>query len=78
MDSAYDSPLIKQRNHSLGHVPIIGKNPRNKEVKKTIESKQSTQRKAGYNHPESKCYPKWSTVDRKASSAIREYDCQYN
>jgi IS5 family transposase len=28
MDSAYDAPEIKQHSRSLGHVPIIDKNPR--------------------------------------------------
>ena len=28
MDSAYDAPEIKQKSRSLGHVPIIDRNPR--------------------------------------------------
>jgi len=28
MDSAYDAPEIEQKSQSLGHVPIIDRNPR--------------------------------------------------
>ena len=34
MDSAYDSPIIKQHSRSLGHVPIIDMNPRGNKKKK--------------------------------------------
>jgi uncharacterized protein (UPF0179 family) len=34
MDSAYDSPIIKQHSRSLGHVPIIDMNSRGNKVKK--------------------------------------------
>ncbi|EKE07825.1 MAG: IS4 transposase [uncultured bacterium] len=35
MDSAYDIPTIIEHSQSLGHVPLIDKNPRrNKELKK--------------------------------------------
>jgi hypothetical protein len=64
MDSAYDSPLIKQHSRSLGHVLIIDKNPRNKEAKKAIECEQLARRKAGHNYPELIRYNERSTVER--------------
>ncbi len=48
MDAAYDSPLIKQHSESLGHVPLIDENPRNKERKAEISEGQKRRRKAGY------------------------------
>ena len=64
MDSAYDSPLIKQHSRSLGHVLISDKNPRNKEAKKAIECEQLARRKAGHNYPELIRYNERSTVER--------------
>ena len=38
MDSAYDSPIIKQHSRSLGHVPIVDENPRgNKKRKQALK-----------------------------------------
>lgn len=64
MDSAYDSPLIKQHSRSLGHVPIIDHNPRNKDAKKAIEVEKLAQRKAGFKYPEVIRYNERSTVER--------------
>ena len=43
MDSAYDSPIIKQHSQSLGHVPIIDENPRGNKKRKQ-ELKEEAQR----------------------------------
>ena len=43
MDSAYDSPIIKQHSRLLGHVPIININPRGNKKKKQ-ELKEEGQR----------------------------------
>ena len=43
MDSAYDSPIIKQHSRSLGHVPIVDENPRGNKKRKQ-ELKEEAQR----------------------------------
>lgn len=45
MDSAYNSPEIKEHSYSLGHVPIIDERPRNSAQK---EEKKSRARKKKY------------------------------
>ena len=64
MDAAYDSPLIKKHSESLGHVPLIDENPRNKKRKKEIEEEQKRCRKIGHKTPESIRYNERSTVER--------------
>ena len=38
MDSAYDSPIIKQHSRSLDHVPIIDVNPRGNKKKHELKA----------------------------------------
>ena len=64
MDAAYDLPLIKQHSESLGHVPLIDENPRNKERKVEIAEEQNRRRKAGYKLTEDIRYNERSTVER--------------
>ncbi len=64
MDAAYDSPLIKQHSESLGHVPLIDENPRNKERKAEIAEEQKRRRKAGYKLAEDIRYNERGTVER--------------
>ena len=47
MDSAYDAPEIKQKSRSLGHVPIIDRNPR-RGGKAAAEAETQAKRRAGY------------------------------
>jgi transposase len=64
MDAAYDSPLIKQHSASLGHVPLIDENPRNKERKAEIAEEQKRCREAGYKLAEEFRYNERSTIER--------------
>jgi len=64
MDAAYDSPLIKQHSESLGHVPLIDENPRNKARKAEIADEQMRCRKTGYKLAETIRYNERSTVER--------------
>ena len=64
MDAAYDSPLIRQHSESLGHVPLIDENPRNKERKAEIAEEQKRRRKAGYKLAEDIRYNERGTVER--------------
>jgi len=64
MDAAYDSPLIKQHSESLGHVPLIDENPRNKKRKAEIKEEHKSSRVAGFKASESLRYNERSTVER--------------
>jgi hypothetical protein len=64
MDAAYDSPLIKQHSESLGHVPLIDENPRNKARKADIKQEQQGRRHAGYKTAQEIRYNERSTVER--------------
>lgn len=64
MDAAYDSPLIKQHSESLGHIPLIDENPRNKERKTELAEEQKRRREAGYKLTEELRYNERSTVER--------------
>lgn len=64
MDAAYDSPLIKRHSESLGHVPLIDENPRQKGRKAEIAEEQKRRRKAGYKLAEEYRYNERSTVER--------------
>ena len=64
MDSAYDAPLIKQHSESLGHIPIIDKNPRTKEGKALIALEQKSRHHADFKPAEAVRYNERSTVER--------------
>ena len=61
MDSAYDSPLIKRHSESLGHVPLIDENPRQKGRK---AEEQKRRRKASYKLAQAYRYNERSTIER--------------
>jgi hypothetical protein len=65
MDSAYDSPIIKQHSRSLEHVPIIDINPRGNKKRK-IELKEEAQRFGVINfiNPADTRYNERSNVER--------------
>jgi Transposase DDE domain/Transposase domain (DUF772) len=65
MDSAYDAPEIKQHSRSLGHVPIIDKNPRAaKGAKAEIAAEARAQQCAGYQLAEDVRYNQRSASER--------------
>ena len=65
MDSAYDSPIIKQHSRSLKHVPIIDVNPRGNKKRK-IELKEETHRSRviNFKSPADTRYNERSNVER--------------
>jgi len=65
MDSAYDSPIIKEHSRSLGHVPIIDINSRGNKKRKQ-ELKKETQRfdVINFKTPEDVRYNERSNVER--------------
>jgi hypothetical protein len=65
MDSAYDSPIIKQHSRSLDHVPIIDINPRGNKKRK-IELKEEAHRFGviNFKNPADTRYNERSNVER--------------
>ena len=64
MDAAYDSPIIKEHSQSLGHIPLIDKNPRKKGEKAELELELKAKRMANYKTHEAIRYNQRSSVER--------------
>ena len=65
MDSAYDSPIIKEHSQSLGHVPIIDINPRsNKKRKQELKDEAKRKRILNFKSPSDIRYNERSNVER--------------
>jgi len=65
MDSAYDSPIIKEHSQSLGHVPIIDINPRsNKKKKQEVEDEAKRMKALNFMEPSDIRYNERSNVER--------------
>lgn len=65
MDSAYDSPIIKEHSQSLGHVPIIDINPRsNKKRKQELKDEAKRMRILNFKSPSDIRYNERSNVER--------------
>jgi len=65
MDSAYDSPIIKQHSRSLKHVPIIDINPRgNKKRKTELKEEAHRFRVIKFKNPADIRYNERSNVER--------------
>jgi hypothetical protein len=63
MDSAYDSPIIKEHSKSLGHVPIIDARPKRGQ-KAAIDSELKAKRNANYKTSQMHRYKQRSSVER--------------
>lgn len=65
MDSAYDSPIIKEHSRSLGHVPIIDINPRsNKKRKQELKDEAKRMKIINFKGPSDIRYNERSNVER--------------
>ena len=65
MDSAYDAAPIKEHSRSLGHVPIIGINPRsNTKLKEEIKAEAKRRSLLNFSTPEDVRYRERNTVER--------------
>lgn len=72
MDSAYDVPSIIEHSKSLGHVPLIDKNPRgNKELQKSIEAEARARKTLNWAPPEERRYDVRTTAER-ANSRLKD------
>ncbi len=64
MDAAYDSPIIRTHSQSLGHVPIIGINPRGKQKKKELKAEAKRFKTLNFKNPAGVRYNERSNVER--------------
>lgn len=65
MDSAYDSPIIKEHSQSLGHVPIVDINPRsNKKRKQELKDESKRMKILNFREPSDIRYNERSNVER--------------
>jgi len=72
MDAAYDVPTIIEHSQSLGHVPLIDKNPRrNKELKKALVEENLARKTLNLVFPETLRYNARSTAER-ANSRLKD------
>jgi transposase len=74
MDSAYDSPIIRNYSKDLGHVAIIDINPRrNKELKNFIESENKCARILNFEYAEKIRYNERSGAERTNARVKDEF-----
>jgi len=74
MDAAYDVPDIIEHSQSLGHVPLIDKNPRrNKELKKALVEESLARKILNLVFPETLRYNARSTAERTNSRLKDEF-----
>ncbi len=74
MDAAYDVPDIIEHSQSLGHVPLIDKNPRrNKELKKALAEESLARKTLNLVFPETLRYNARSTAERTNSRLKDEF-----
>lgn len=74
MDAAYDVPTIIEHSQSLGHVPLIDKNPRrNKELKKALMEENLARKTLNMVFPETLRYNARSTAERTNSRLKDEF-----
>jgi hypothetical protein len=74
MDAAYDVLTIIEHSQSLGHVPLIDKNPRrNKELKKNLEAESLARKTLNLVFPETLRYNARSTAERTNSRLKDEF-----
>jgi transposase len=72
MDAAYDVPDIAAHSQSLGHVPLIDKNPRrNKALKETLETESKARKTLHLVLPETLRYNARSAAER-ANSRLKD------
>jgi hypothetical protein len=72
MDSAYDDAIIIEHSQSLGHVPLIDKNPRgDKQAKKEMEAENLARQTLNLVLPETLHYNARSTAER-ANSRLKD------
>jgi hypothetical protein len=74
MDAAYDVPDIIEHSQSLGHIPLIDKNPRrNKELKKTLIEESLARKTLNLVFPETVRYNARSAAERTNSRLKDEF-----
>jgi transposase len=78
MDSAYDVPEIYKRSQTLGHVPIIDKNPRrDKNLKEQLNRESRAKAALNLSYPEEIRYRERSSVERVNGNLKDNYGGRY-
>lgn len=74
MDAAYDAPVIIEYSKSLGHVPLIDKNPRrDTKLKQELEDEAKARKTLNFEMPEDTRYNVRSTAERTNSRLKDEF-----
>ena len=74
MDSAYDVPDIINHSKSLGHVPLVDKNPRrDKKLKMEIETEAKARKTLNWSSPEDVRYNARTAAERSYSRMKDEF-----
>lgn len=74
MDAAYDAPDIIAHSQSIGHIPLIEKNPRgNKELKEALEREKLARKTLKWVNPETLRYNARSAAERANSRLKNEF-----
>jgi len=72
MDSAYDIPAIIEYSRSLGHVPLVDKNPgRNQELEKELNAESLARKVINFTYPEDHRYNE-RTVAERANARLKD------
>src|SRR5690606_30742165 len=72
MDSAYDIPAIIEYSRSLGHVPLVDKNPgRNQELEKELDAESLARKVINFTYPEDHRYNE-RTVAERANARLKD------
>ena len=65
MDAAYDAPAIAEYSQSVGHVPLIDKNPRrDQQLKNEMEAENLARKTLNFVMPEDRRYNERTTAER--------------
>jgi len=77
MDAAYDTPGILEHSRSLGHVPLVDKNPRrNKALAAELKEEDRRQKLINFVPPEKIRYRERTTVERSNGRLKDEFGCR--
>ncbi len=72
MDSAYDIPAIIEYSRSLGHVPLVDKNPgRNRELERELKVESLARKATNFTYPEDRRYNE-RTVAERANARLKD------
>lgn len=78
MDAAYDSAELRQHSCSLGHVPIIDRNPRrNHALQEELRAEAQRLNRIGFQMPETIRYNERTAIERVNGRLKDEFGCRH-